>query len=126
MGCLRCEVKACLDALCEGVGVTEAEDGDFEVDLDALPIWVRCQEQPPAVTLFCTLGADMAFTPEVADAMNTFNRCTRIFRSFFEEGSVVLRADLSASPLSAMQLQFVLESFEQQAEALNRVISDVS
>jgi len=117
-------VKSCLDALCEGAGVVEVEGGDVEVYLDAQPTRVRCHEQPRAVTLFCTMGDDLSYTTAVAAALNTYNRCTRVFRAFFEDGCVVLRADLSASPLSTYQIQSVLESFEDQVGALERAISE--
>jgi hypothetical protein len=124
MGCLRCEVKECLNAICEGVGVSEVEDGDFEVDFDSQPVWVRCDERTRCVMLFRVLATGASNENALAEAINVFNSRTTVFRSFLEDGCIVLRADLSASPLSTLQVQAALEAFEGQADDLDRAISD--
>jgi len=126
MGCLRCEVKDCLDALCEGTGVLEADDGDFEVYLGSHPVWVRCDQRTRSVMLFRVLATGVSYEDALAAAINGFNARTTVFRSFFEDGCIVLRADLSGCPLTMIHLQDVLESFEEQAGALDRAISEES
>ncbi len=113
-----------LIALCEGTGVTENSDEDFEVMLDEFPIWVRTYETPPAITLYREIARDVTRSPALLDKVNDENARYIVFRVFWEEESVFLRADIPAEPVVAGLLQHVLEMFEAEATALACKLSD--
>jgi hypothetical protein len=125
MGCLRCEVKACLDALCEGRGLTEADDGDFEVDLGELTISVRCIERCRAVTVFGVVYPDLSVHAELDLAIHRFNQCHFNYRAFLEDGALVLRGDYSAAPFDGRHLAAGLAEFELHFDELARAVPDV-
>ena len=113
-----------LSALCEGTGVTENDDEDFEVLLDEFPIWVRTYETPPAITLYREIARDVTRSPALLDKVNDENARYILFRVFWEDGSVFLRADISGEPIVAGQVQHVLETFDSEAEALAKEFAD--
>lgn len=93
-----------LNALCEGTGVTESDDEDFEVLLDDFPIWVRTYETSPAITLYREIARDVLRSPALSDKVNDENARYIVFRIFWEDGSVFLRADIPAEPVCAGQI----------------------
>lgn len=115
---LRDEVLALLNVLFERNGVAEDPDGDFEVDLGERTCWVRVYDKPAAITVFAPVAADVPRGQTVDDSLLEFNRTFILFRAFWEEEQVVLRADLIAAPLVAQQLQTVLDDFSSVAGQL--------
>ena len=111
-------VREILNALCEGTGVTETDNEDFEVLLDEFPIWVRTYETPPAITLYREIAQDVPRSWELSEKVHVENARYIVFRIIWEDDSVFLRADIPAEPICAGQLQHVLETFEAEAEAL--------
>lgn len=106
-----------LSVLCEGTGITENDDEDFEVVLDEFPIWVRTYETPPAITVYREIARDVQRSAALLDKVNDENARYILFRVFWEDGSVFLRADIPAEPICSGQLQHVLETFEAEAVA---------
>ena len=117
-------VREILDALCEGTGVTETDDDDFEVLLDEFPIWVRTYETPPAITLYREIADDVPRCPALLEKMHDENARFIVFRIIWEDDSLFLRADVPAAPVCAGQLQHVLETFEVEAEAFAATLKD--
>lgn len=115
---IRARVGAILDALCEGSGVTEDEGEEFEVRLADWPMRVRAYESPPVVSIYAELAGGLPCSAALLDRLHDHNRHYLVFRVFWEDGSVLLRADVPAEPLSAGLLQSVLESFVPEAESL--------
>jgi len=113
-----------LNALCEGTGVTESDDEDFEVLLDDFPIWVRTYETPPAITLYRAIAEDVPCTRALSNKVHDENLRRIVFRIIWENGDVFLRADIPAEPVCAGQLQHVLETFDAEATALAVNLSD--
>ena len=116
------QVGEILSVLCEGTGVTENDDEDFEVLLDEFPIWVRTYETPPAITVYREIARDVPRSPALLDKVNDENARYILFRVFWEDGSVFLRADIPAEPLFARQLQIVIETFEREAQSLAKAL----
>src|ERR1019366_9523748 len=56
---LRDDVRRVLNAICEGKGVAEDPDGDFCVELGALPRWVRVMEKPDTICVFGFLAFEV-------------------------------------------------------------------
>lgn len=125
MGCLRCEVKACLDALCEGVGVSANNQGDIEVQLSDALLWIRLEDEPAVVTLYRSVPEDVPLGIVTDDPIHAFNASHTIFRAFREIESVVLRADILGEPFAPQHLQSAIEAFDAAMLELVEALSDV-
>ena len=114
---VRDDVRATLEALCEGVGVTEDSDSDFAVELGDRPRWVRVHGDPVAVavTIFGAVAEDVPPSEALGEFLNQFSRSYLCFRAFWEDGAIILRADLLAKPFVPAQFQAALEDFEHVA-----------
>ncbi|MCX5765614.1 MAG: YbjN domain-containing protein [Gemmatimonadetes bacterium] len=112
------EVLATLNALCEGAGVREDDDGDFRVVLGECTRWVRTIESPAAVYVFGSVATDVPRSAEVDEFLNDRNKSYVVFRALWEDEEIILRADLMAQPFVPGQLQVALEDFEQVAAEL--------
>ena len=117
-------VRHVLNSLCEGIGVIEWEDHDFEIWLDSLPLFVRTYESPPAIAVYQGVAHSLTQSLELSKLLNHRNATYCVFRALWEDDCVYLRADIPAEPFSARQLQFILEGFEAEAEALAVDLSD--
>jgi hypothetical protein len=115
---LRDKVLATLNALCENAGVTEDENGDLRVVLGRAPCWVRVYDEPAAVSVFCSVAVDVPRSRDVDQFVNHRNRAYVLFRTFWENEEIVLRADLMGTPFVPLQLQIALENFEKVADEL--------
>lgn len=115
---LRDDVFAMLTALYEGTGVTEDSDGDFEVDLGEQTCWVRVVDDPPMLSVFAPVANEIPSGPHIAEKLGEINGALVIFRALWEQEHIVLRADLIAAPLVALQLQRVLDDFSAVAAEL--------
>jgi hypothetical protein len=120
----REQLRSILDALCEGTGVREFNDEDFEVSLDEYPIFVRALDQPPAVMMYREVADKLPCSPAIARMLNEHNATHILFRGTWEDESIFIRADIPADPLVAEQLQLVLESFEKETELLAAKLED--
>lgn len=112
---LRDEVLAVLNALCEGAGVSEDADGDFVVALDDNPLWVRVFSDSEAVCVFGSLATEVPLSPDVREFLRTLCDSYVVFRLVWDDGDIILRADLAATPFVPAQLQRILEDFEKVA-----------
>lgn len=112
---LRDEVFAVLNALCEGAGVSEDDDGDFRVVLNEDPLWVRVFGDTEAVCVFGALATDVPLSPDVREFLRTVCDSFVVFRLVWDDGHIILRADLAATPFVPAQLQRILEDFAQVA-----------
>lgn len=111
-------VRHVLNALCEGNGVFEWEDHDFEIWLDSLPLFVRTYESPPAITIYQGVAHSLPQSLELSKLLNSLNTTRYVFRALWEDDCVLLRADIPAEPFSPSHLQLILETFEAEAAAL--------
>lgn len=121
---LRDSVRSVLDSLLEGEGLVEVIHGDFEVALGEAPVWVRVHESPGAVSIYRQVGDDMPLSPELSDKIQNLNIRFVVFRVIWEDESVFLRADLPAKPFSSDHLQYVLETFDAEAESLTSELAE--
>ena len=112
---LRDDVLLALNALCEGTGVSEDADGDFRVVLDEDPLWVRVFTDTEAVCVFGSLAAEVPLSPDVREFLRTLCDSFVVFRLVWDDGHIILRADLAATPFVPAQLQRILEDFEKVA-----------
>ena len=124
LSAMRVQVRSILDALCEGTGVREFNEEDFEVSLDEYPIFVRALEQPPAVMMYREVADELPCSAAMTRMLNEHNATHILFRGTWEDKSVFIRADIPAEPLVAGQLQLVLESFEKETELLAAKLED--
>lgn len=125
MGCLRCDVTACLAALCEGKGVSDNNQGDIEVLLSDASLWIRLEDEPAVVTLYRNVPEDIPVGLVNDDPIHAFNASHTIFRAFRESESVVLRADILGEPFAPQHLQSAIESFDAAMLDLVEALSDV-
>lgn len=119
-------VSEILNALCEGRGVTETDNKDFEVLLDDFPIFVRTHETPPAITLYREIAGDLPRTQALSDKVHDENARYIVFRIIWEEHSVFLRADIPGQPVCAGQIQHLLETFDAEAVAVAGTLAEWS
>jgi len=115
---LRDEVLVMLNALYEGTGVSEDCDGDFKVDLGERLCWVRVYDEPPTLSVFAPVANEIAPGPHIDEKLRELNNALVVFRALWEEEHILLRADLMATPLVALQLQRVLDDFTAVAAEL--------
>jgi hypothetical protein len=115
---LRDDVRRVLNAICEGKGVAEDPDGDFCVELGALPRWVRVMEKPDTICVFGFLAFEVPRSSALDEFLHDTNRSCLMFRTFWEAEGIMLRVDLMASPLVPSQLQAALEDFEKVAASI--------
>jgi hypothetical protein len=115
---LRDEVREVLNTLCEGSGVTEDGDTDFQVHLHAEPIWVRVFESLGLVCVFRSVATDVPRSPSVDAFLADTCKELIVFRALWDEGDIILRADLAAAPFCPRQFQRVLDDFGNAAEEL--------
>jgi hypothetical protein len=118
---LRSEVFDNLSELCEGTGVRES---DIEVSLGKMPIWVRVHESPAAVSFYREVIDETPASATLTELLHNYNLRSIVFRAFWEDDGVYIRADIPAEPLAVAQLQSVLEVFEAEAQALTEELDD--
>jgi hypothetical protein len=118
MASLRDQVGEILDNLCESTGIAEHVDGDFRVHLGDTPVWVRIYESPAAVSVFRAVAQEVPRSAELDELLHDHNAGYVVFRAFWEDDSVFLRADVPARPVVASLLQYVLETFDAEAKTL--------
>lgn len=119
-------VRHALNSLCEGNGVIECEDRDFEIWLDSLPLFVRTYESPPAVTVYQGVAPGLRQSLDLSKLLNRRNATHCVFRALWEDDCVLLRADIPAEPFSPGHLQHIIESFKIEADALAQELADWS
>ena len=111
-----------LTALCEGNGVRE-QDGEIEISLGHTPIWVRVHESPAAIQVYREVAEEVPQTPALNERLHDLNYSLVVHRVVWEDKKVFLRADIPANPVSAAQLQDVLDTFESKAEELTNELA---
>ena len=71
------------------------------------------------MSLYREVADETPSTESLTESLHDYNLRSIVFRVFWEDDSVFLRADLPAAPLSVGQLQVALESFDQEAAGLS-------
>lgn len=112
-------------------GVGEGDNGDLSVTFGNECTWVRTFDDPPTVTVYRQIGGAIPHSAALDEVLQDHNRCALLFRAFWSEDAVFLRADVSAQPFTASHLQQVLDVFDTLAGDLARELapfatSDVS
>lgn len=104
---LRDLAAAALESVLEG----EAEfdpDGDIPVPAGNTVIYVRVDEDAPAIRLFGWLLHDVKWTPRVGHALNEFNKRLNIVRLVHHDDHIMLSAQLVCIPFVAESLRQVV------------------
>lgn len=112
-----------LAAFCEGNGVCE-QDGEIEISLGHTPIWVRVHESPAAIQVYREVADEVPQTSALNERLHDLNHSLVLHRLVWEDKKVFLRADIPANPMSAAQLQDVLDTFESKADELTRELAE--
>ena len=121
---IREQVGTILYDLCEDTGITEMDDGDFEVQLNDCPVFVRAYESPPAISLYREVAEDVQLSEALTARLHDENARYRVDRVFWEDGSLFPRADIPSAPVVPEQLQHVLENFEAEVQAFRECLAD--
>lgn len=119
-------VLCTLNALCEKTGIFVDSDGEIEVSLGHIPVWVRVHESPGAISIYRRVVRNAPDLAELCEKLNDLNDRLVLFRVVWRDEKLFLRADLPAAPFSAEHLQVVLENFETEADALMAELEDGS
>lgn len=102
------------DLVAEAVSsVTELEaefdpDGDIPVPAGETVIYIRVEEDSPAVTLFAAVLKDVRWTPRVGHTLNEVNLSIRYGRVVFHGGHVLLEYRMFARPFVPELLRHAL------------------
>lgn len=73
-------------------------DGDIPVPAEDTVVYVRVEEDSPAVTLFAAVLQDVRWTPRVGHTLNEVNKSIRYGRVVFHDGHVLLEYRLFCRP----------------------------
>ena len=85
------------------------EDGDVPVPVDDNVVYVRVDEDAPAVTLYAAVLSDVHWTPRVGDTLNDVNKRFRYGRLVFHKGHVFLEHRLFCRPFVPALLRHAVE-----------------
>ena len=99
-------------------------DGDIPVPAGRTTIYVRVEEDAPAIRLFGWLLSDVKWTPRVGHVLNEFNRRLNFVRLVHHDGYVMFMAQLIALPFvpehlrqSVAGLQYALDGLDERVQA---------
>jgi len=111
---LRDLAAAALDPVLEGE-VEFDPDGDIPVLAGNTVIYVRVEEDAPAIRLFGWLLHDVKWTPRVGHTLNDFNKRLNVVRLVHHDNHIMLSAQLMCVP-------FVPESLRQHVMGVSSLV----